>query len=230
MAKAKDPMQGVEVVRKATRRPKPSMRDIDPEAIRRQVAPLADRLPSQEAPAASALTTLPPDAPPISGEVLPPEPETLDEFDSAISEELVRARKSYLRIGALLSAADETLPPEQRAELVKRLGARFDVKKSALTQMMTAYRAIRSERVPEVVASAGYTAVYMLANLSDAERTKAKRAGLFRSGVRQADVRAFVKELKATNDDTARKAELEAELERLLKRVEKVREELAQFS
>ena len=218
-------MKNVEVVRKPPpRKPKPEMRLIDPEEIRRQVAPLADRLPSQVAPAATTAVA------PLSGEVLPPEPQTLDEYDSAISEELVRARKSYLRIGGLLSAADDTLPPEQRAELVKRLCARFDVKKSALTQMTTAYRAIQSERVPEVVASAGYTAVYMLANLTDAERAKAERAGLFRQGVRQADVRAFVNELKGPRDDEARKAALEAELGRLLARVEKVREELAKFS
>ena len=223
----KDLMKGVEVVHKLPgRKPKPAMRAIDPDEIRRQVAPFADRLPSQTAPTAVTSTT----DEPLRGEVLPPVPQSLDEFDAAISEELVRARKSYLRIGELLSVADETLQPEQRAELVKRLGARFDLKKSALTQMMKAFRAIRSGRIPEVVASAGYTAVYTLAKLDDESREKAKSAGLFRSGVRQADVRAFVQELKAPRNDKGKKEALEAELERLLARVEKVRAELAQFS
>lgn len=212
----RDPMQGVEVVKKPTRK-KPAMIPIDPDEIRRQVAPLAERLPSHAVAQKPALT----------GEVLPPELRTLDDYFAALSNEIAAAKKQYMRIGALLDRAEDALGLEGRAALVRRLSATHNVGASALSQMMTAYRAIVHGKVPAELEGSGYTTVYLLSDLSDEEKEQAKTEGLLQSGVRQAAVKEFVKRIRTLAPQKTERERIEAEIADLETKLKRARAKLA---
>lgn len=172
MSKA-DRMRGVEVVRKPSRR-RPAVLSMDEAAIREQARRSMGGLPSLSPPA----------------EVLPPEPRTAAEFGAAIRAEWETAQSRLLRVGSLLDAAETSLSRPDYMSLVDAL----PFGKAARSQLLTAYRAIRSGRVPETIAPAGYTTVYLLASMSDDERMAAEQAGLMRADVSRAEVTAFRRE------------------------------------
>ncbi|QCO07362.1 hypothetical protein [Azospirillum argentinense] len=167
----------------------------------------------------------------LDGDVFPPLPEgripqTVDEFINRISELWEDAQQRFLRIGELLSIAETRLSEEDRAALYDGLNRRFG--KSARSQLMSAYRAIRDNVVPVEVAAAGYGTVYMLARLSDEERRQAAERGLLRPDVRQSEVRQFWKALRGPAPSNAtRRAELEARRAKLLLEIQKIDDELA---
>ncbi|MDW7554560.1 hypothetical protein D9623_28665 (plasmid) [Azospirillum brasilense] len=167
----------------------------------------------------------------LDGDIFPPLPEgripqTVDEFINRISELWEDAQQRFLRIGELLSIAETRLSEEDRAALYEGLNRRFG--KSARSQLMSAYRAIRDNVVPVEVAAAGYGTVYMLARLSDDERRQAAERGLLRSDVRQSEVRQFWKALRGPAPSNAtRRAELEARRAKLLLDIQKIDDELA---
>ncbi|CAO3441168.1 hypothetical protein [Azospirillum endophyticum] len=168
----------------------------------------------------------------LEGELFPPLPEsraprTADEFLARISELWEDAQQRFLRIGELLALAETRLNENERQALYDGLNRRFG--KSARSQLMSAYRAIRDRIVPQEMAAAGWNTVYMLARLSDEQRSQAEAAGLLRPDVRQSEVRQFWKSVRTPAEPSheVRIAELEAEERRLLAQLTKVREALA---
>ncbi|MFD1626882.1 hypothetical protein [Azospirillum griseum] len=188
----------------------------------------ADELKRMLEPAAATLPSARPTTPPV--EVLPsapPKPMTVDEFFDALSIEIAASKKHYMRIGALLDRADDMLGGEGRAALVRRLSATHNVGAAALSQMMTAYRAISNNKVPPELESTGYTTVYLLADLSEQEAEQARAEGLLQPGVRQAAVKEFIKRQRRPTLRMTERETLEAEIADLEARLEKARSKLA---
>lgn len=174
---------------------------------------------SEDAPAALSGEVLPPSPAPI------PAPQTVDDFAGAIQHEWENAQQRFVRIGELLDAAELTLARPDYMQLVGRL----PFGKSARSQLLTAYRAIKSGRIPLQVAAAGYSTVYQLASMGDDEREKAAKAGLMRPDVRYAEVKEFAKGLRPPPASPDRAA-LEARLARLLEEAEEVRRQIEGLS
>ena len=171
---------------------------------------------------APAAANLPSARPAPAPEILPPasEPQTMADFAEAIAHEWETAQERFMRIGALLVKAQASLTePDYLA-----LAGRLPFGKAVRSQIMTAYKAISSGLVPEVVAAAGHTTVHARATLTSEERIKAADAGLMRADVKQAEVRAFARSVRPTKDKD-RDAKL-AERDRLLKRLEELNREL----
>lgn len=203
-----------------TRKPKPPAPSLAQSAYLQNV--MADPPPAQ------ALQPIPTAA--LEGEVFPPLPEahaprTADEFLLRISELWEDAQQRFLRIGELMTLAETRLNDDERAILYEGLNRRFG--KSARSQLMSAYRAIRDQIVPLEMAAAGYGTVYMLARLSDEQRSRAATEGLLRPDVRQAEIRNFFQTVRAPMNQETRIAELEAREAKLLAELAKVRDALA---
>lgn len=183
--------------------------------------------------AAPPIDPSPPETVAVDGDVFPPLPEgripqTVDEFLSRISELWEDAQQRFLRIGELLSIAETRLGEAERAALYEGLNRRFG--KSARSQLMSAYRAIRDNLVPLELAAAGYGTVYMLARLTDAERQQAAERGLLRPDVRQSEIRAFWKAVRTPLPSAAtRRAELEARRAKLLLEIQRIDDELVRL-
>lgn len=174
----------------------------------------------------------PPPSSPLSGEVFPPLPEsqmprTVDEFVTRITDLWEDAQQRFLRIGELLTIAAEQLTTDEQAVLYETLNRRFG--KSARSQLMSAYRAIRANIVPSEMAAAGYVTVYTLARLSEEERRQAAAAGLMRPDVRQSDVRAFFSAKRSGRSKTATRSSLEARRARLVAEIARIDAELARL-
>ncbi|AWJ87900.1 hypothetical protein TSH58p_30830 (plasmid) [Azospirillum sp. TSH58] len=175
----------------------------------------------------------PPEPVALDGDLFPPLPEsripqTVEEFLTRISELWEDAQQRFLRIGELLSIAETRLGEGERAALHEGLNRRFG--KSARSQLMSAYRAIRDNVVPPELAATGYGTVYMLARLTDSERQQAAERGLLRPDVRQSEIRAFWKDVRAPSPSTAtRREELEARRARLLLEIQRIDDELARL-
>ncbi|WP_211111393.1 hypothetical protein, partial [Azospirillum brasilense] len=154
--------------------------------------------------------------------------QAVEEFLTRIAELWEDAQQRFLRIGELLSLAESRLGEEERAALAEGLNRRFG--KSARSQLMSAYRAIRDEVVPLEMAATGYGTVYMLARLSDAERRQAAERGLLRPDVRQSEIRAFWKSVRTPLSSAAtRRADLEARRAKLLLEISRIDDELARL-
>lgn len=213
----------------------------EPEAVRKPSSRSRSMAPPPLAGSAYLATVMngvapPADAPApppglLEGEVFPPLPEgripqTVDEFLNRISELWEDAQQRFLRIGELLSIAETRLNEEERAALHEGLNRRFG--KSARSQLMSAYRAVRDNVVPAELAAAGYGTIYMLARLSDAERQRAAEQGLLRPDVRQSEVREFWRTIRTQPpSNAARRAELEARRAKLLLEIQKIDDALA---
>lgn len=176
------------------------------------------------------LPSPPPGQVALDGELFPPLPEsraprTADEFLSRITELWEDAQQRFLRIGELLTLAETRLTDDDRQALYDGLNRRFG--KSARSQLMSAYRAIRDRVVPQEMAAAGYGTVYMLARLTDEQRSRAAAEGLLRPDIRQAEIRQFFQSARAPMSRESRIAELEAREAKLLAELARVRDELA---
>lgn len=185
----------------------------DPEAIKRAMAPVVAAVPSQKV---------------HHGEVLEAErpPRTVGDFAMAIAAEWEGAQERFLRIGELLHVADLTLTAEADRKALAEL---LPFGKSARSQLLTAYRAIQSGRVPRAVAAAGYSTVYLLAGIADDERPRAEAAGLFRKDVTKAEVQAF-KRAQQPPAEADELAQIDAEIARLEDRLVALRRRRAGLS
>lgn len=150
-------------------------------------------------------------------DILPPAlpaPRTVDEFAAAITLEWEDAQRRFLRVGALLDAAERALAVSDYQELTARIG----ISKSVRSQILHAFRALQSGRVPEEMAAAGYATVYLLSDLTDDERQAASREGLLVPNVAKAAVQKFRRSIRSSQAQDerarleARRARLEAEL------------------
>jgi len=186
----------------------------NPEEIKRSIAPLADQLPSSR--------------PATSIEILPPEPGTVDDYVRVIDRLWDETQKGFLAIGQHLEEAQQKLPAEDFAYLVSRL--RFG--KAVRSQLMTAYRAVKSGLIPDGVEAAGYSVVYQIANLSETERQQAVKEGVIHPGVRRQDIVKFKAKLRThPSEEEANRAELarlEAEQARIGARIAELRAKLGQ--
>ena len=195
---------------------RPPLKLFDADEIKRSIAPLAQRLPSNR-----------PSFQRPSGhdDSLPPEPTTPDEYVETIDRLWEEAQKSFLAIGRYLEEAQKKLSAEQFAHVIERL--RFG--KVVRSQIMTAYRAVTAGLLPPGVEAAGYSVVYHAATLSDTERAQAVAEGVIRPDMRRTEIVAFKRRIRtnAAQRDDDRRAMLEAERQRLLARVADIDRELS---
>ncbi len=216
----KNRMQGVEVVhRPKPRKARAEVRPLDPEQIRREVSPLADLLPSQGA---------------RDGEVLPPRRGALPtpailrtraNFAEAISVAWGEAEESFTLIGRHLNHAKSVL---DHGEFMAMVASDLPFKYSTANRLMKVAAALDAGILPLDRLPPSYATVYELLTLSEDERRRAIEEGVVRREMQRKDVAEFRRRLRGP--PTNRLAELEAERDRLTKRLRDVERELNALS
>jgi hypothetical protein len=217
MVTRKDRMKSVEVVhRPRSRKPKAEMRLLDPEQIRREVAPLANLLPSQNAPEI---------------EVLPPryrtrrdlaELRTRANFAEAIGDAWIEAEENFTAIGRYLNQAKSVL---NHGEFMTMVENDLPFRYSTANRLMKVAAALDVGMLPADRLPPSYATVYELLTLSDEERRQAIEEGVVRPDMQRKDVTEFRKRLRQPAENKCTK--LQAERARLMKRLEEIDKELA---
>ena len=217
MATKKDHMEGVEAVQKPhSRKPKAEMRLLDPEQIRREVAPLANLLPSQSA---------------RDVEILPPhrqtridvaELRTRANFVEAIGKVWIEAEENFTVIGRYLNHAKSVL---NRGEFMGMIEADLPFRYSTANRLMKVAAALDAGVLPANRLPPSYATVYELLTLSEDERRQAIEEGIVRPDMQRKDVTEFRKRLRQPTENKQRK--LQTERARLMKRLEEIDRELA---
>jgi hypothetical protein len=217
MATRKDRIEGVEVVHQPRpRKPKTEMRLLDPEQIRREVAPLANLLPSQGA---------------RDVEVLPPrrrarldlaELRTRANFAEAIGEAWTEAEENFTAIGRYLNHAKSVL---NHGEFMGMVEADLPFRYSTANRLMKVAAALDAGALPADRLPPSYATVYELLTLSEDERRQAIEEGVVRPDMQRKDVTEFRKRLRRPAED--KHAKLQAERARLMKRIGDIDRELA---
>jgi hypothetical protein len=220
MASRKDRMAGVEVVHQPhPRKPKAEMRLLDPEQIRREVAPLANLLPSQEV---------------RNAKVLPPhrrmrqdlaELRTRANFADAIGEAWTEAEENFTTIGRYLNHAKSML---NHGEFMGMVESDLPFRYSTANRLMKVAAALDAGALPADRLPPSYATVYELLTLSDEERRQAIKEGVVRPDMQRKDVTEFRKRLR--QPDQSKRAKLETEREKLRKRLQEIEAELASIA
>jgi Protein of unknown function (DUF3102) len=220
MASRKDRMAGVEVVHQPPpRKPKAEMRLLDPEQIRREVAPLANLLPSQEV---------------RNAKVLPPhrrmrqdlaELRTRANFADAIEEAWTEAEENFTTIGRYLNHAKSML---NHGEFMGMVESDLPFRYSTANRLMKVAAALDAGALPADRLPPSYATVYELLTLSDEERRQAIKEGVVRPDMQRKDVTEFRKRLR--QPDQSKRAKLETEREKLRKRLQEIEAELASIA
>ena len=210
-------MEGVEVVHQPPpRKPKAEMRLLDPEQIRREVAPLANLLPSQEV---------------RNAKVLPPhrrmrqdlaELRTRANFADAIGEAWTEAEENFTTIGRYLNHAKSML---NHGEFMGMVESDLPFRYSTANRLMKVAAALDAGALPADRLPPSYATVYELLTLSDEERRQAIKEGVVRPDMQRKDVTEFRKRLR--QPDQSKRAKLETEREKLHKRLQEIEAELA---
>jgi len=183
---------------------------LNPTDVRRALQPLADQLPST-----TPMTRV---------------PATAGEYAAEIGRLWSQAQAGFLRIGQHLEEAQARLDGEEFADLVERL----PFGKAVRTQLMAAYRAVRTGTLPAGIEQAGYSVVYQITTLKPEERERAVSEGLIRPDTRREEVIAFKRRIRgarASNDTAAARRELArllVERERIDRRIAELRHELGE--
>jgi hypothetical protein len=220
MASRKDRMAGVEVVHQPPpRKPKAEMRLLDPEQIRREVAPLANLLPSQEV---------------RNAKVLSPhrwmrqdlaELRTRANFADAIGEAWTEAEENFTTIGRYLNHAKSML---NHGEFMGMVESDLPFRYSTANRLMKVAAALDAGALPADRLPPSYATVYELLTLSDEERRQAIKEGVVRPDMQRKDVTEFRKRLR--QPDQSKRAKLETEREKLHKRLQEIEAELASIA
>lgn len=128
-------------------------------------------------------------------EVLPPPrpPESAEEYQEAIGTLWRRAQASFVEIGRHLEEAERRLDPAAYAEMCR--GLPFD--RSARSQLLGAYRLVRSGALPAGVEAAGYATVYLAATLTEQERGAAIAEGIIGPGMSRRAIVEFKRRVRA---------------------------------
>jgi hypothetical protein len=220
MASRKDRMAGVEVVHQPPpRKPKAGMRLLDPEQIRREVAPLANLLPSQEV---------------RNAKVLPPhrrmrqdlaELRTRANFADAIEEAWTEAEENFTTIGRYLNHAKSML---NHGEFMGMIESDLPFRYSTANRLMKVAAALDAGALPADRLPPSYATVYELLTLSDDERRQAIEEGVVRPNMQRKDVTEFRKRLR--QPDQSKRAKLETAREKLRKRLQEIEAELASIA
>ena len=213
-------MAGVEVVHQPPpRKPKAEMRLLDPEQIRREVAPLANLLPSQEV---------------RNAKVLPPhrrmrqdlaELRTRANFADAIEEAWTEAEENFTTIGRYLNHAKSML---NHGEFMGMVENDLPFRYSTANRLMKVAAALDAGALPADRLPPSYATVYELLTLSDEERRQAIKEGVVRPDMQRKDVTEFRKRLR--QPDQSKRAKLETEREKLRKRLQEIEAELASIA
>ena len=213
-------MADVEVVHQPPpRKPKAEMRLLDPEQIRREVAPLANLLPSQEV---------------RNAKVLPPhrrmrqdlaELRTRANFADAIGEAWTEAEENFTTIGRYLNHAKSVL---NHGEFMGMVEADLPFRYSTANRLMKVAAALDAGALPADRLPPSYATVYELLTLSDEERRQAIKEGVVRPDMQRKDVTEFRKRLR--QPDQSKRAKLETEREKLRKRLQEIEAELASIA
>jgi hypothetical protein len=165
-----------------TKRPRKSLPSLSSEQVRQAIGPIIDQVPSQKAALA--------------------EPRTIDDFERVINAEWHEAQDRFLSIGELLDRAERTLPQPEYMMLCERL----PFGKATRSQLLTAYRCIKSGKIPAAMATAGYSTLYQAAQLTDEEVRQAAEDGLLRADVKRTELIEFRRRIRgATTGATDRK-------------------------
>jgi hypothetical protein len=195
------------------------MRLLDPEQIRREVAPLANLLPSQGA---------------RDMEVLPPhrrarldlaELRTRANFADAIGEAWTEAEENFTTIGRYLNHAKSML---NHGEFMGMVESDLPFRYSTANRLMKVAAALDAGALPADRLPPSYATVYELLTLSDEERRQAIKEGVVRPDMQRKDVTEFRKRLR--QPDQSKRAKLETEREKLRKRLQEIEAELASIA
>jgi hypothetical protein len=220
MVSRKDRMAGVEVVRQPhPRKPKAEMRLLDPEQIRREVAPLANLLPSQEVRDAKVLLSHRRMRQDLA------ELRTRANFADAIGEAWTEAEENFTTIGRYLNHAKSML---NHGEFMGMVESDLPFRYSTANRLMKVAAALDAGALPADRLPPSYATVYELLTLSDDERRQAIEEGVVRPDMQRKDVTEFRKRLR--QPDQSKRAKLEAEREKLRKRLQEIEAELASIA
>lgn len=142
-------------------------------------------------------------------EVLPPPrpPETAEEYQEAIGGLWRSAQRSFLEIGRHLEDAERRLDRAAYAALCDALP--FD--RSARSQLLGAYRAVRSGALPAGIEAAGYATVYLAATLTEQERGAAIAEGIIGPGMSRRAIVEFKRRVRAAAQPEREEAPADAE-------------------
>jgi Protein of unknown function (DUF3102) len=214
MAVRKNPLKNVEVVHRPRPRKRTGMPLLDPEQIRREVSPLANLLPSQSA---------------RDGEVIAPykrrpefaELRTRANFADVIKQAWTEAEENFAAIGRYLNHAKMQL---NHGEFMAMVENDLPFRYSTANRLMKVAAALDAGVLPTNRLPPSYATVYELLTLSEEERQRALDEGVVRPEMQRKDVAAFRKQLRQLSVD--KRAKLEAERERLKKRLEEIEQEL----
>jgi len=216
MATRKSTAEGVDVAPSPrSRRPKAEMRMLDPEQIRRDVAPLANLLPSQ-----SSRDT----------EIMPPqrksradlaELRTRANFAEAIRGVWTEAEENFTAIGRYLNHAKSVL---NHGEFMGMIETDLPFRYSTANRLMKVAAALDTGALPTDQLPPSYATVYELLTLSESERRQAIEEGIVRPDMQRKDVTEFRRRMRQVVEDKA--LSLETERQRLMKRIDEIDRQL----
>jgi hypothetical protein len=217
MAIRKDRMAGVEVVHKPRpRKPKTEMRLLDPEQIRREVAPLANLLPSQSMRDVEVLS------PYRRSRIDLAKLRTRANFVEAIGEVWAEAEENFTAIGRYLNHAKSVL---NHGEFIGMIEADLPFHYSTANRLMKVAAALDAGALPVDKLPPSYATVYELLTLSEDERRQAIEEGVVRPDMQRKDVTEFRKRLRQPAGN--KRTRLQTERARLVKRLSEIDKELA---
>lgn len=208
-------MRNVEVMHRPRPRKRVGVPLLDPEQIRREVSPLANLLPSQSA---------------RDGEVIVPhkrrpgfaELRTRANFADAIRQAWTEAEENFAAIGRYLNQAKAKL---NHGEFMAMVESDLPFRYSTANRLMKVAAALDASVLPANRLPPSYATIYELLMLSEEERQQALDEGIVRPEMQRKDVVAFRKKLRQLSTD--KRAKLEAERDRLKKRLGEIERELA---
>jgi Protein of unknown function (DUF3102) len=215
MAILKKPAEGVDSAPSSRpRKPKTEMRLLDPEQIRRDVAPLANLLPSQSARDAEIM-------PPRTARAALAELRTRANFAEAIRGVWVEAEENFSAIGRYLNHAKSVL---NHGEFMGMIETDLPFRYSTANRLMKVAAALDAGALPADRLPPSYATVYELLTLSERERQQAIDEGIVRPDMQRKDITEFRRRMRRAAED--RTLSLETERVRLLKRIDEIDRQL----
>jgi len=215
MAIRKRPAEDVDVApNPQPRKPKTEMRLLDPEQIRRDVAPLANLLPSQSARDAEIML-------PRTARATLAELRTRANFAEAIRGVWTEAEENFSAIGRYLNHAKSVL---NHGEFMGMIETDLPFRYSTANRLMKVAAALDAGALPADRLPPSYATVYELLTLSESERQQAIKEGIVRPDMQRKDVTEFRRRMRRAAED--RTLSLETERVRLLKRIDEIDRQL----
>lgn len=210
------PGRDFEVQHKPVQRSKKDISLMDPAELKRQLAPLAERLPP-------ARPSLEPETPPAK--LL-----TRENFAEEIGHLWRRAQDDFVIIGRRLNEAKEAL---EHGQFMAMLSADLPFSYAVANKLMKVSAAIDSRLLPVERLPPSYATLYEVLTLTPDERQQALQQNVLRPDMRRQDLVAFKRRLRSAGPSagpSTERAALEVRERRLLIELEAVRARLAALS